>query len=53
MGYTRQSKHHVAIQIYDILRARFMTEISMYDLAMLIWLDEMGCDGRHTKKKYG
>ena len=32
-----------------------MTEISMsmYDLAMLIWLDEMGCDGCHTKRKYG
>ena len=28
-----------------------MTEISMYDLAMLIWLDEMGCDGCHTKRK--
>ena len=49
MGCTRQSVHHVAaIQRSDILRARFMTEISMYDLAMLIWLDEMGCDGCHT-----
>ena len=38
---------YVAIQRSDILRARFMTEISMYDLEMLIWLDEMGCDGCH------
>ena len=45
--------HHVAIQRSDRLRARFMTQISMYDLAMLIWLDEMGCDGCHTKRKYG
>ena len=45
--------HHVAIQRSDILRARFMTEIYMYDLAMLIWLDEMGCDECHTKRKYG
>ena len=53
MGCTRLSMHHVAIQRSDILRAGFMTEISMYDLAMLIWLDEMGCDGCHTKRKYG
>ena len=26
-----------------------MNEISMYDLAMFIWLDEMGCDGCHLK----
>ena len=27
-----------------------MAEIPMYDLAMLIWLDEMGCDGCHTNR---
>ena len=48
---TRQSMHHVAIQRSDILMARFMTEISMYDLAMLIWFDETGCDECHTKRK--
>ena len=25
-----------------------MAEMSMYDLAMLIWLDVTGCDGCHT-----
>ena len=50
MGCTGQSKHHVAIQRSDILRARFMT---VYDLVMLIWLDEMGCDGCYHKRKYG
>ena len=25
-----------------------MVKISMYDLAMLIWLDEMGYNGCHT-----
>ncbi len=53
MGCTRQSMHHVAIQRSDILRARFMAEISIYDLEMLIWLDETGCDRRHTVRKYG
>ena len=49
MGCTRQSMHHVAIQRSDILRARFMAEISKYDLATLIWLDDTGCNRRHTK----
>ena len=29
-----------------------MAQISMYDLVMLIWLDEMGCDGCHTSPTY-
>ena len=53
MGCTRQSMHHVAIQRSDMLRARFMAEISVYDPAMLIWIDETACDKRHTVRKYG
>lgn len=53
MGCTRQSMHHVAIQRSDELRARFMAEISAFDPSMLIWLDETGCDRRHTIRKYG
>ena len=30
-----------------------MAQISVYDPAMLIWLDETGCDRRHTIRKYG
>lgn len=53
MGCTRQSMHHVAIQRSDMLRARFMAEVAMYDPSMLLWLDETGCDRRHTIRKYG
>ena len=53
MGCTRQSMHHVAIQRSDVLRAKFMAEVSSYDPSMLIWLDETGCDRRHTIRKYG
>lgn len=53
MGCTRQSMHHVAIQRSDMLRAKFMAEISAFDPAMLIWLDETGCDRRNTVHKYG
>ena len=53
MGCTRQSMHHVAIQRSNELRAKFMAEISIYDSSMLIWLDETGCDRRHSIRKYG
>ena len=44
MGCTRQTMHHVATQRSDAMRAKFMAEISVYDPAMLVWLDETGCD---------
>ena len=52
MGCTRQSMHQVAIQRSDMLRAKFMGEISIYDPSMLVWLDETGCDRRHSIRKY-
>ena len=30
-----------------------MAEISMYDPSMLIWIDETGCDRRHSMRKWG
>ena len=53
MGCTRQAMHHVALQQSEVCRGRFMAEVSMYDPSMLIWLDETGCDGRNTIRKYG
>lgn len=48
MGCTRQSMHKVALQRSDIARARFMAQVSVYDPAMLVFLDESGCDRRHA-----
>ena len=45
--------HRVALQRSDALRARFMAEISVYDLRIFVWLDETGCDHHHSTKKYG
>ena len=53
MGCSRQAMHHVALQQSETSRARFMAEISVYDPSMLVWLDESGCDRRHTIRKYG
>ena len=43
---------HVAIQRSDEQRAKFMAEISKYDPAMIIWIDESGCDRRHSTRKW-
>ena len=51
MGCTRQAMHRVALQRSDALRARFMAEVSVYDPRMLVWLDETGCDRRHSTRK--
>ena len=53
IGCTRQTMHHVAIQRSDTLRAKFMSEISVYDPAMLVWLDESGFNRRDATRKYG
>ena len=53
MGCTRQYMHHIALQQSEVLRSKFMAEISVYDPSMLIWIDESGCDRRNTIRKYG
>ena len=53
MGCTHQAMHQVALQRFDEQQARFMAEISLYDVSMLVWLDESGCDDRNYRRKYG
>ena len=53
IGCTRQVMHRVALQRSDALRARFIAEISVYNPSVLVWLDETGCDRRHSTRKYG
>ena len=43
MGCTRQVIRHVALQLSEAMRAKFMAEVSMYNPSMLIWIDESGC----------
>jgi hypothetical protein len=50
MGCTRQVIRQVAS---DVMRAKFMAEISVYDPSMLVWLDEGGCDRRNARREYG
>ena len=53
MGCSRQVMRQIALQRSESLRAHFMSEVSVYDPAMLVWLDESGCDRRHAARKYG
>ena len=53
MGCTRQAMCHITIQRYDEKWAEFMADISLYDVSMLVWLDESGCDDRNYRRKYG
>ena len=53
MGCTRQTIHNVAVQQFQSQRAKFMAKISCYDPAMLVWLDETGCDNRNALRKKG
>ena len=45
--------HRVAIQRSDEKWARLMAEISLYDVSVLVWLDESGCDDHNYGRKYG
>ena len=53
MGCTRQAMRRIAIQRSDEKWAEFMADISLYDVSMLVWLDESGCDDRNYRRKYG
>ena len=53
MGCTRQVIRQIPIQRSEMMRAKFMAEISVYDPSMLVWLDESGCDRRNAIRKYG
>ena len=53
MGCTRQVIRHVALQRSEVVRAKFMAKVSVYDPSMLIWIDESGCDRRNSTRKYG
>ena len=53
MECTKQALHRVVLEQSDALRAQFMAEISVYDPDMLIWIDETGCDRRHSSRRFG
>ena len=52
MGCSRQKMYHINLQQSDEMRAKFMSEVSIYDPTMLVWIDESGCDRRNSTRQY-
>ena len=53
IGFSRQKLRIVAIQRNDFLRAQFVSDVSIYEPEMLIFLDETGSDRRNSIRKHG
>ena len=53
VGFTRQKMKYVALQRDKELRSRFVSDVSIYNSDMLIFLDESGTDKRDKLRKYG
>ena len=43
-GFSRQKLHFAAAQRDEVLRLQYSSDISVYDSAMLIFVDETGAD---------
>ena len=52
-GFTRQKLRLSAIQRDSFLHLQFVSEVSLYDRDMMIFLDETGSDRRNSIRKYG
>ena len=52
-SFTRQRLRIAASQRDDLLRAQFVSDVSLYKPEMLIFLDETGSDRRDCIRKYG
>lgn len=52
-GFTRQRLRNVATQQDPFEREQFISDVSVYDPEMLVFIDETGADRRNTLRKYG
>ena len=50
---SRQKITHVALQQSELLHLEFIAEMAAFDPAMILWLDETGCDRRNALRHYG
>jgi len=52
-GFTRKNMRDVAIQCSEELRARYSSEVALYDFNMLVFIDETGSSRRDAMRKFG
>ena len=53
LGLTRQRISHIALQQSELTRVEYIAEMSAFDPAMIMWIDETGCDRRNALHHYG
>ena len=53
IGFTRQKMRLTALQRDQFLRLQFVSDVSIYDPDMLIFLDETGSDRRNCIRRHG
>ena len=53
VGFSRQRMKLVALQRDKEIRAQFVSDVSIYEPEMLMFLDETGADRRDSLRKYG
>ena len=52
LGLTRKKVQRVALQCSEELQVQFMAKISMFNLEMIIWVDETGSARRNSVRSY-
>ena len=52
-GFTRKKMRVVAIQRSEELRARYFSEVALYDFSMLVFIDETGSNRKDAMRKFG
>ena len=52
-GLTRKKIQQIALQRSSQIRGEFMGTVLLHRKDQFVWLDETGCDNRHTMRKYG
>ena len=53
LGFTRKKIEHIAYQRSNTLRAEFMSDISIFDPNMIVWVDETGFRHTNSIRSYG
>ena len=53
LGMTRQRIKHISLRQSQDRRAQFIAEMAVFDVSMLLWIDESGFDRRNSVRKYG
>ena len=52
MGCTWQVIQHIDVHHSDECRVKFMSEVTIYDPSMLLWIYESVCDKRNSLRKW-